>query len=513
MAKPRATDKVIAVNDDEELRRRGFNIGATLGEGAYAKVKCAFWEKINARVAIKIINTRKAPQDFLARFLPRELQVMRKIKHPNIIELFDTMEFNGKLYMILENAGHGDLLEYIKLRGALPEAKAKAMFFGLVTAIEALHAMDIIHRDLKCENVLLNSRNEIKLSDFGFARRQEEGELSRTFCGSAAYAAPEVLQGFPYNGKPYDIWSLGVILYIMVVGSMPYNDSNFKKMVRMQTERKVGFSRSPGLSMEVKDLIHRMLEAKVPQRITIGQVLECTWLAELRPPTTTVTAEVHASKDGEGSRRSSRFYGIPMDTDESGTKSETGRSSSTRAGESSSTRAGGSSSIRTRGSSLIPAGGSRATGHRQSLPSAGPSSDQGSETVAMPRIPTTTRRQHPAMANSPQQQPGSSQTDSQILPPSGFGQNGPKIRPSLGFGQNGSKIRPPSGFAPLGPPTHPQVSADTSLREHAPTPPKWPRMLKETEGASPTNPSFLKVHPLDADDDECNPVDAGKKPT
>lgn len=280
----RATEKVIAVNEDEELRKRGFNLGATLGEGSYAKVKCAFWNQINRRVAIKIINKKKAPKDFQTRFLPRELDLMKKIKHQYIIEMFEILHFNGKVYLILEMAGHGDLLEYIKLRGAIPEDKAKNMFVQLVQAIRYLHHRDIVHRDLKCENVLLDVKNQVKLSDFGFARHLGNNELSNTFCGSAAYAAPEILQGIPYTGKSYDIWSLGVILYIMVGGSMPYDDSNIKKMIRYQTERKVGFSKTRPLSSEVKYLIHHMLEAKVMERFCIDQVLRSMWLEPVCPP-------------------------------------------------------------------------------------------------------------------------------------------------------------------------------------------------------------------------------------
>ncbi|KAK2191769.1 hypothetical protein NP493_46g07043 [Ridgeia piscesae] len=278
----RATEKVNSVNDDEELRHRGYVVGPTLGEGSYAKVKSAFAAKLNKKVALKIINRRKAPKDFQQKFLPRELEIMQLIHHPNIIELYEVMQFNGKIevYIAMEIAGHGDLLEYIKLRGAIAEEKAKVLFYQLVSAIEYLHSISIIHRDLKCENILLDSENNVKVSDFGFARIMTEEDLSSTFCGSAAYAAPEILQGIPYKGAPYDVWSIGVILYIMVCGSMPYDDSNIKKMIRYQTERKVAFSRSKHVSQECKDLIHRMLEADIKKRIPITEIKHQTWIAE-----------------------------------------------------------------------------------------------------------------------------------------------------------------------------------------------------------------------------------------
>ncbi|CAH1792149.1 unnamed protein product [Owenia fusiformis] len=266
--------------DDEEMRRRGYQLGPTIGEGSYAKVKCGTSEKLGGcKVAIKIINRKRAPKDFQIKFLPRELEVLRRVNHDHIVRLYEIMQFSNKVYMIMEMAGHGDLLEYIKLRGAIPEEKSALMFYQLVSAVEYLHSINIMHRDLKCENILLDAHNYVKISDFGFARFMQKGELSRTYCGSAAYAAPEILQGTPYQGPPYDVWSIGVILYIMVCGSMPYDDSNIKKMIKDQTERKVGFSRSKKISQDCKDLIHQMLECDVVKRITIPEMARCRWAA------------------------------------------------------------------------------------------------------------------------------------------------------------------------------------------------------------------------------------------
>jgi serine kinase len=279
MANPlRITDKVSTVNEEEELRKRGYLLGVTLGEGSYAKVKSAYSERHGKKIAIKIINKKKAPKDFQQKFLPRELDILKILHHPNVIELYEILQFNNKVYIMMEMAGHGDLLEYIKLRGAIPEEKSKRTFFQIVTAVGYLHGQNIIHRDLKCENILLDTQNNVKLSDFGFARLLGAGEISKTFCGSAAYAAPEILQGIPYTGFAYDVWSMGVILYIMVCGSMPYDDSNIKKMIKYQTERKVGFSKSKKVSETCKNLIHSMLEANVKLRATIPDTLNHPWL-------------------------------------------------------------------------------------------------------------------------------------------------------------------------------------------------------------------------------------------
>jgi len=227
---------------------------------------------------MKIINKRNSPKDFKEKFLPRELKCMKAINHTFCIKLYEIIEFEQKVYIVMEHAGHGDLLEYIKLRGAIPEDRARVMFKQICEAISYLHSISMAHRDLKCENLLLDYHNNIKVTDFGFSRFYEEPALSKTFCGSAAYAAPEILQGIPYYMPQHDIWAMGVILYIMVCASMPYDDSNVKKMIRDQLERKVTFSKSKPVSKEAKDLICHILEVNVKKRYTIPQITAHPWM-------------------------------------------------------------------------------------------------------------------------------------------------------------------------------------------------------------------------------------------
>ncbi|XP_071962411.1 testis-specific serine/threonine-protein kinase 3-like [Antedon mediterranea] len=266
------------INEEATLRRRGFTIGHVLGEGSYATVCTSFYDKINSKCAMKIICRRKAPKDFLQKFLPRELRIIRRVRHKNIISFYDVFELNNKVFIAMEIAGHGDLLEYIKLRGALSEDKSRIFFTQLVDGVEYMHRLGIVHRDLKCENLLLDGRNNIKISDFGFSRELNPGDLSKTFCGSAAYAAPEVLQGTPYHPKAYDVWSMGVILYIMVCGSMPYDDSNIKRMIKDQTEKKLGFSSRLKLSSDTKELVLSVLRSEVARRYTILDIRQHPWM-------------------------------------------------------------------------------------------------------------------------------------------------------------------------------------------------------------------------------------------
>ncbi|NWW94648.1 TSSK1 kinase, partial [Rhynochetos jubatus] len=224
------------------LGKKGYSLSNTLGEGSYGKVKSAYCDRLKCNVAIKIIDKRQTPRDFLERFLPREIEAVRRLHHPSIIkahEIFETLA--GKVYIVMELGEKGDLLDYIKITGAMEEDVARAKFWQLASAIKHCHDLDFAHRDLKCENILLDEDLNIKLSDFGFSKalsRDENGRiiLSKTFCGSAAYAAPEVLQGIPCDPRISDIWSLGVILYTMVYALMPFDDSNVRKMICIQKQ-------------------------------------------------------------------------------------------------------------------------------------------------------------------------------------------------------------------------------------------------------------------------------------
>ncbi|XP_040321053.1 testis-specific serine/threonine-protein kinase 1 [Herpailurus yagouaroundi] len=292
------------MDDAAILKRRGYILGINLGEGSYAKVKSAYSERLKFNVAVKIIDRKKVPTDFLEKFLPREIEIQATLNHRSIIRTYEIFETSdGRIYIIMELGVQGDLLGFIRTRGALHEDDARKKFHQLSSAIKYCHDLDIVHRDLKCENLLLDKDFNIKLSDFGFSKRcprDDSGRLmlSKTFCGSAAYAAPEVLQGIPYQPKVCDIWSLGVILYIMVCGSMPYDDSNIKKMLRIQKEHRINFPRSKNLTGECKDLIYHLLQPDINRRLHIEEILSHCWV---QPKAQGLSSGV-INEEGESSR-------------------------------------------------------------------------------------------------------------------------------------------------------------------------------------------------------------------
>ncbi|XP_042565380.1 testis-specific serine/threonine-protein kinase 1-like [Clupea harengus] len=274
------------MDDSQVLKKRGYTQGISLGEGSYAKVKSSYSEHLKRNVAVKIINKQKAPKDFLVNFLPRELDIMACLNHRNIVKTYEIFEAsNGKVYIVMELGVQGNLLEFIEFRGALPPEFCKKLFRQICHAITFIHDKDIVHRDIKCENLLLDKDFNLKVADFGFSRRltySDAGamELSKTFCGSEGYAAPEVLQGVPYDPKLYDVWSMGIVLYVMVCGSMPFDDSNVKKMIKVQKAHRLTYPRSVVISPLCKELIYRILHPDPKKRMKVVECLEHSWLQE-----------------------------------------------------------------------------------------------------------------------------------------------------------------------------------------------------------------------------------------
>ncbi|XP_077991378.1 testis-specific serine/threonine-protein kinase 2-like [Glandiceps talaboti] len=271
---------VETMGDREVLRSHGLMMGENVGYGSYSKVKFAIETKTMAKVAVKVIDRNKAPKDFLKNFLPRELDILTDLEHENIITTYGHFSFNEKVYILQEFAENGDVLSYIRMVGsALPERLAKQWIRETTAGLEYLHKQGITHRDLKCENLLLDYDMTVKITDFGFARFVEPDDLSKTYCGSAAYASPEILKSQPYHPMPSDIWALGVVTYILTCGEMPFGDdtTNVSKIMRRQQDGIV-FPLLRRLSPECKELLKAMLRIQPKERITAEEVLANRWL-------------------------------------------------------------------------------------------------------------------------------------------------------------------------------------------------------------------------------------------
>ncbi len=271
----------VTPNAQYGIHKFGYILGKTLGSGAYAKVKTATsLKKGGSEVAIKIINKKSAPKDVVAKFLPREIEVLKALDHECIIKLIDVVNTPDTMYLVMELATSGDLLDFINSKRYLSERVARNFFTDLVNGIDVCHSLNIVHRDLKCENLLLDGRLRLKISDFGFARRTQ-GQNLETYCGSYAYAAPEVILGQPYLGQAADIWSMGVVLFAMLAGKLPFKDTDVKTLLAEISSVLVYPSR---LSEESKRLIARMLTFTPHERITVPEIKAHPWMTAPLPP-------------------------------------------------------------------------------------------------------------------------------------------------------------------------------------------------------------------------------------
>ena len=204
------------------LESQGIIVGKTMGSGSYATVKSAYDINRKHKVAIKIINKKKAFEEYLSKFLPREIEAMRSIgKHCNVVAFYQIIETTSRYFFVMELAECGDLLEAIKAKKTVQETQAGIWFIHLYDGLNYLHSKGFVHRDIKCENLLLDKENNLKITDFGFAKKigklKSGGPLlSETYCGSYAYAPPEILKGIPYDPCVSEIWSMGVVLFTMV---------------------------------------------------------------------------------------------------------------------------------------------------------------------------------------------------------------------------------------------------------------------------------------------------------
>ncbi|XP_072380410.1 testis-specific serine/threonine-protein kinase 3-like [Diabrotica undecimpunctata] len=264
------------------LESHGYFLGKTIGTGSYATVRLAQSERHDGLVAIKIVSKFSAPADYLKKFLPREIEVVKGLRHPNLIRFLQAIETTHRVYIVMEYAENGSLLDIIRKDGHIDEDRARKWFRQLVDAVEYCHDRGVVHRDIKCENMLMNSEWNLKMSDFGFARgnlKDKSGHnvLSETFCGSYAYASPEILKGIPYQPQHADVWSMGVVLFAMVFGRLPFDDSNYKELIK-QVSNKVSFPKEPKISSSCRSLINKIL-APLKSRIRISGIRIDPWFA------------------------------------------------------------------------------------------------------------------------------------------------------------------------------------------------------------------------------------------
>lgn len=250
----------------------------TLGEGTFSKVKLGIHCETGEQCAIKIIDKESLAKQGLEEQLKREIAIMKVLRHKHVVQLHEVMQTVNHIYIVLELIPNGELFDHIVENRRFAEDMARKYFQQLISGLYYCHGQSIAHRDLKPENLLLDKDYQLKISDFGLSNLQRPGEELGTVCGTPNYVAPEVLSDRGYNGCLADVWSCGVILFVMLAGYLPFDDTNtnalFNKIERGEYRMSRHFSES------AKDLIAKLLVVDTTKRLTLQEIIQHPWFSE-----------------------------------------------------------------------------------------------------------------------------------------------------------------------------------------------------------------------------------------
>ncbi|KDO29939.1 serine/threonine protein kinase [Saprolegnia parasitica CBS 223.65] len=218
-----------------------YEIGKTLGEGTFGKVKYAVNTETDERVAIKVLDKDKIQKQNMGAQIKKEISIMKMVRHRHVVVLKEVLASRTKIFIVLELITGGELFDKIVSEGRFNEETARFYFHQLVNGVEYCHSQGVCHRDLKPENLLLDENGDLKISDFGLSALYEGGgdgtdgsraSLLHTTCGTPNYVAPEVLADKGYDGRAADVWSIGVILYVLLAGFLPFDEPTMSALFR-----------------------------------------------------------------------------------------------------------------------------------------------------------------------------------------------------------------------------------------------------------------------------------------
>ncbi|XP_063797146.1 NUAK family SNF1-like kinase 1 [Pseudophryne corroboree] len=247
----------------------------TLGRGTYGKVKKALDKATGMMVAVKSIQKDKITDELDRVHLQREIEITAMLKHEHIIQVFEVFESTDKIIIVMEYASNGELYDFINNKHQIPESEARRFFRQIVSAVHYCHKNGIVHRDIKLENILLDENLNVKLADFGLSNLYQKNQVLETYCGSPLYASPEIVKGLPYNGPEVDCWALGVLLYALIHGSMPFDNSNYKTLAEQIGS---GQYREPPHLSGACGLIDWMLTVNPARRASIEDIANHWWV-------------------------------------------------------------------------------------------------------------------------------------------------------------------------------------------------------------------------------------------
>ncbi|KAL9255917.1 CBL-interacting serine/threonine-protein kinase 1-like protein [Drosera capensis] len=282
------------------MRLGNYELGRTLGEGNFGKVKYSKNVHTGFPFAVKILEKKKIIHLKISDQIKREIATLKLLKHPNIVRLHEVLASKTKIYMVLEYVNGGELFNRIASKGKLSEERGRKLFQQLMDGVSYSHDKGVFHRDLKLENILIDAKGNIKVSDFGLSALPQHFRndgLLHTTCGSPNYVAPEILANRGYDGAASDIWSCGVILYVILTGYLPFDDRNlavlYQKIVKGDTQ--IPKWLSPG----AQNMIRRILDPNPAKRITMAEIKEDEWFSQGYCPSSPEDEEenIHIDED------------------------------------------------------------------------------------------------------------------------------------------------------------------------------------------------------------------------
>lgn len=252
-----------------------YKLGRTIGEGTFAKVKLAVDSTNGQYVAVKIIDKHMVMESNLKQQVQREIRTMKLLHHPNIVRIHEVLGTKTKIYIAMEFVAGGQVTDKLSYTKRLEEWEARKLFQQLIDAVDYCHNKGVYHRDLKPENLLLDQKGSLKVSDFGLSALRKPGDTLTTACGSPSYVAPELLVNKGYDGAPADVWSCGVILFEVLAGHLPFDDSNLMNLYKKISRAEYTFPQ--WFSEGQKKLLSRIFDPNPRKRITIPEIVEDEW--------------------------------------------------------------------------------------------------------------------------------------------------------------------------------------------------------------------------------------------